>query len=272
MAVYFAEPPVDLPIEVSPDTIASAHDLVDAILQRRSCISPIRRPRVAALPTADIVILTIRAGQFCVLLIRRDKTPYRGMSALPGGFMRPGESLEMAAIRELKEETNLKGKFVLRQVHTFSDPVRDPRGRIVSTAFLAIAADLSEVHGASDAAHADWIEVDESMWRNPNRLAFDHGEILHRAVEDARTLLEHTTVAADFLPRRFTIRDLRGVYESIWGVSLNPQNFQRRIRDAEGFVIATNEYQDGRQGRPAELFRRGPAQVLYPPMTRPRRV
>jgi ADP-ribose pyrophosphatase YjhB (NUDIX family) len=270
MAVYYAESPLDLPIEVPADTVVSAHDLVGAIRQEEISVRPVRRPRVAALPAVDIVILTIRSRQLCVLLIKRGKNPYRGRSALPGGFVRPGESLEKAASRELQEETNLRGSFLLKQVHTFSDPERDPRGRIVSTAFLAIAAGLSEVQGASDAARADWVEVDESMWNDTQRLAFDHGEILQRAVEHSRTLLEHTTVAADFCSRKFTISDLRRVYEAIWGVSLNSQNFQRRVRDVKGFVVPTHELQDGRQGRPAELFRRGPAQILDPPMLRPR--
>ncbi|WP_405113201.1 NrtR DNA-binding winged helix domain-containing protein [Micromonospora sp. NBC_01405] len=64
--------------------------------------------------------------------------------------------------------------------------------------------------------------------------------------------------------------DLRRVYEAILGVSLNPQNFQRRIRDIKGFVVPTHELKDGRQGRPAELFRRGPAQIFDSPMLRPR--
>ncbi|WP_353068005.1 NUDIX hydrolase [Amycolatopsis sp. DG1A-15b] len=270
MAVYYAEPPLDLPIDVPADTVVSAQGLVGAIRLQTIAAKPVRRPRVAALPAVDIVILTIRSGELCVLLIKRGKEPYRGKSALPGGFLRPGESLEKAASRELQEETNLNGSFLLKQVHTFSKPERDPRGRIVSTAFLAIAAGLSDVQGASDAARADWVEVDESMWNDPQRLAFDHGEILQRSVEHARTLLEHTTVAADFCPRKFTISDLRRVYEAIWGVRLNPQNFQRRIRDIKGFVVPTHELQDGRQGRPAELFRRGPAQILDPPIIRPR--
>lgn len=270
MAVYYAEPPKDLPIEVPDGTVLCAHELVASILGNKVSTGPIRRPRVAALPTADIVIFTIRADQLCALLIKRGKEPYRGKSALPGGFVRPGESLEDTARRELQEETNLKGSFLLQQVHTFSHPERDPRGRVVTTAFLAIAPDLSEVRGASDADRADWVEVDESMWRDPSRLAFDHGEILRLALEHARQLLEYTTVAADFCPRKFTISDLRKVYDAIWGVDLNPQNFQRRVREVKGFVVPTHELRDGRPGRPAELFRRGSAETLDPPMLRPR--
>lgn len=269
MAVYYAEPPKDLPIEIAEGTVLSADDLVACVLGE-VLTAPARRPRVAALPTADIVILTIRDRELHVLLIKRGKDPFRGKSALPGGFVRPGESLEDTARRELEEETNLGGSLLMEQLHTFSEPERDPRGRIVTTAFLAIAPDLSDVRGASDAARADWVEVDESMWRDPARLAFDHGDILRRALERARVLLEHTTVAADFCPRRFTISDLRKVYEVIWGVTLNPQNFQRKVREVKGFVIPTHERRDGRQGRPAELFRRGPAEHLDPPMLRPR--
>ena len=270
MAVYFAEPPADLPIEVPDSMVAGPDDLVLSVLGKADSIKPVRRPRVAALPSVDIVIFTIRERQLQTLLIKRGKPPFRGASALPGGFVRPGESLEETAERELKEETNLRGSFRLEQVHTFSHPGRDPRGRVITTAFLAVAPDLSEVEVASDADRADWVEVDESMWRRPGRLAFDHGDILRHALEHARRLLEHTTIAAEFCPRRFTISDLRRVYEVIWGVKVNPQNFQRKVREVKGFVVPTRELRDGRPGRPAELFRRGSATILDPPMLRPR--
>ncbi|MGH4010817.1 MAG: NUDIX domain-containing protein [Pseudonocardiaceae bacterium] len=108
------------------------------------------------MPTADIVIFTIRAQRLHVLLIKRGTEPYCGKLALPGGFVRPGESLEDTAKRELAEETGLDSSSIpLQQVHTYSHPERDPRGRIVTTAFLAIASNLPEVAGATDAYRAD---------------------------------------------------------------------------------------------------------------------
>ncbi|MFD9584869.1 NUDIX domain-containing protein [Streptomyces sp. NPDC059980] len=267
MAVFYAEPPDDLPIEVPEGTVVSPEDLVHAINGTRPV--PVRRPRVAALPTADIVIFTIRSQRLHVLLVKRGTDPFRGKLALPGGFVRPGESLEDTAMRELKEETGLStSSFSLRQMHTYSRPQRDPRGRIVTTAFLAIAPNLPEVTGATDAYKADWVEVEESLWSHSSSLAFDHGLILQRGLEQVRQLLERTTSAVDFCGDLFTISDLREVYEAVWGIKLNPQNFQRKVRKTTGFLAKTNKKRTSRPGAPAELFRRGSAKLLYPPMMR----
>lgn len=269
MAVYYAEPP-RLLIDVPGGTVLSPGELAAGISGGAVSAKPARRPRVAALPTADIVIFTIREQQLHVLLIRRGTEPYRGKLALPGGFVRPGESLEDTAQRELREETGLDAsRILLEQVHTHSDPKRDPRGRVITTAFLAIAPNLPEAAAGTDAYRAAWIEVEESLWQDPGRLAFDHAVILKQALDRARGMLEHTTVAAQFCGKVFTISELRQVYEAVWGVRLNPQNFQRKIRSTRGFVIDTGKKQASHHGRPAELFRTGPARILYPPMLRP---
>ncbi|MEU6745339.1 NUDIX hydrolase [Spirillospora sp. NPDC046719] len=272
LAVFYAEPPCDLPIDVPEGTVVSAGDLAAAVGGGGRRPRAVRRPRIAALPTADIVIFTIRSGALHVLLIKRGTEPFSGRLALPGGFVRPGESLHDTAARELKEETGLEGSGIgLEQLHTYSHPQRDPRGRVITTAFLAVAPNLPEVTGATDAHRADWVEVEESLLGPESHLAFDHGVILQRGLEHARRLLEHTTMAAAFCGDLFTIRDLREVYEVVWGVPINPQNFQRKIRSTKGFLVKTRHKRTCRPGAPAELFRRGQAQILYPPMVRPQR-
>ncbi|MEU8030810.1 NUDIX domain-containing protein [Streptomyces sp. NPDC049099] len=274
MAVYYAEPPKDLPIDVPEGTVVDARRLVEIIAGSDPGPAPVRRPRVAAQPTADIVIFTIRSEQLRVLLVRRGKKPYRGMLALPGGFVRPGESLEDTAKRELREETGLNGSGIrLEQLHTYSHPERDPRGRIISTAFLAVMPDPPEVTGASDAREADWVEVEESLWGPNSSLAFDHGEILRRGLEHLRTRLEHTTVATAFCDDLFTITDLRKVYEAVWGCELNAGNFYRKVVDeTQGFVLKTGKVRRSGPGKPPALFRRGTADLLYPPYLRGRRI
>jgi 8-oxo-dGTP diphosphatase len=136
-------------------------------------------PRPAV--TVDVVIVSDEPDPR-VLLIRRKHDPFAGMWALPGGFIEMSEPLEAAARRELYEETGVEAAQ-LEQLHTFGDPRRDPRGRTISVAYLAIVdADKLKPRAADDAAEAGW----HSLHRPPP-LAFDHGEILACA---SRRLLE----------------------------------------------------------------------------------
>jgi 8-oxo-dGTP diphosphatase len=217
---------------------------------------------------ADLVILTVRAGRLQVLLIRRGIPPYQDRQALPGGFVRPDEDLEAAARRELAEETGLAAERIhLEQVATYGAPDRDPRGRVVSVAYLALVPDLPAPVAGSDAAAASWVEVTEVL-ADPERLAFDHHRILVDGVERARAKLEYSPLATAFCPAEFTISELRGVYEAVWGIPLDPRNFHRKVTKTPDFVtpVGTTTTRDG--GRPAQLFRRGTATTLHPPMTR----
>jgi len=216
----------------------------------------------------DLVILTVRDGGLQVLLIRRGIAPYRGRWALPGGFVRPDEDLEATARRELAEETGLSSDRIhLEQIATYGAPRRDPRGRVVSVAYLALVPDLPAPVAGTDAESASWVAATDLL-ADPARLAFDHHQILTDAVERARAKLEYSPLAAAFCPAEFTISELRTIYEAVWGISLDPRNFHRKVTKTPGFVdpVGTTTTRDG--GRPAQLFRRGNATTLHPPMTR----
>ena len=216
----------------------------------------------------DLVILTVRDGRLQVLLIRRGIPPYQGRWALPGGFVRPDEDLESTARRELAEETGLATERIhLEQVATYGAPDRDPRGRVVSVAYLALVPDLPAPVAGSDAASASWVDATEVL-DDSGRLAFDHHRILADGVERARAKLEYSPLATAFCPPEFTISELRGVYEAVWGIPLDPRNFHRKVTKTPDFEapVGTTTTRDG--GRPAQLFHRGTATTLHPPMTR----
>ncbi|WP_255509987.1 NUDIX domain-containing protein [Micromonospora sp. AP08] len=225
-----------------------------------------RRPHAQLRLTADLAILTVRQGRLEVLTVRRGNKPFLGQPALPGGFVRDDESVDDAAARELEEETGLKGLH-LEQLAVFSEPDRDPRGRVVTVAYLAIAPDLPTPQPGSDAAAASWEPVDRMLTPGAD-LAFDHARILTTAVERARSKLEYTTLAAAFCGETFTVADLRSVYETLWGTPIDQRNFSRKVLNTEGFITPTGQRISSGVGRPAILYRRGPATTLHPPMLR----
>lgn len=218
--------------------------------------------------TVDLVIFTVSHDELQVLLIERGKEPYLGRFALPGGYVRDGETLDEAALRELSEETGLDGRQLhLEQLRTYGTPERDPRGRVITVAYLALGPDLPLPMAGTDAHAAHWASVNSVLDRR-TELAFDHSIILREALERARSLLEYTTVAATFCTEPFSVGDLRRIYEVIWGIPLDPSNFRRKVTRAERFLEPTGERRYPEIGRPATLYRRGTARLLFPPLLR----
>ncbi|MFB9238768.1 NUDIX domain-containing protein [Plantactinospora siamensis] len=219
--------------------------------------------------TVDLAVLTVRDGQLCALLIRRGAHPYRGRWALPGGFVGAREDLDAAARRELAEETGLDGHAHLEQLASYGAPDRDPRMRVVSVAYLALAANLPRPVASTDAADARYWPVADLRDGEHPALAFDHDRILADGVERARAKLEYTSLATTFLEEPFTIAELRRVYEAVWGVELHPANFRRKVLSTPGLVVPTGEERATGRGW-AELYTRGATTNLHPALLRPR--
>lgn len=128
----------------------------------------------------DIVIFTIVDNDLKVLLVKRGNQPFKNQWALPGGFVLKNETLEKAAIRELKEETGIENVH-LKQLHTFGDPKRDPRGRIISVTYFALVNRKLQLKPKSDAVAVDWFSVKKLPF-----LAFDHKKIIRYALKNRK--------------------------------------------------------------------------------------
>lgn len=218
----------------------------------------------------DLVILTLRSGALHVLLVERGIEPYQGSHALPGGFLNNlAEDVEAAALRELQEETELDAsRLHLEQLGAYGRPDRDPRGRVLSVSYLAIAPGLPEPVAGTDASGAEWKPVDDVL-SGRLLLAFDHLRIVTDGVAHARAKLEHTPLATAFCAEVFTIAELQRVYEAVWGVHLDPRNFYRKVQAIPDFLVPVGTDHRSRRGRPGRLFRAGSRTALYPPLVRP---
>ena len=232
-------------------------------------------PRPAV--TADVVAFTMRADDIAVLLVQRRDEPFKGRWALPGGFVEDNESLERAAARELDEETGLSG-LKLEQLGAFGDPGRDPRGHTVTVAYVAFRMTEPKVTAGDDAAAVAWqpfrsLALDESAVsrsvpppprrrgarrrrdsKEPVYLAFDHAKIVARAY---RRICKHLDdpvrdTAFDIVPPRFTLTELRRIYEVILGRAISPQTIKRYFVD-RGLAIPAATKPKGT--RSAQLYR-----------------
>ncbi len=198
--------------------------------------------------TVDIILFTIRDDDLKVLLVERKHDPFAGKWAIPGGFVEIDESLEAAALRELKEETNI-GDIYLEQLYTFGDPDRDPRGRVISVAYFAlVSSDDFDLKADSDAADVRWF----SMFDLPP-LAFDHDKVLSYALVRLRNKLEYTTVGFQLLPRKFTLSQLQQVYEVILQKKLDKRNFRKKILSLDVLRETGETTREGSR-RPARLY------------------
>ena len=157
-----------------------------------------------------------------VLLVQRGIPPFKGMWAFPGGYLQMDETAEEGARRELLEETGLIPSYI-EQFHTFSEVDRDPRGRVITIAYLALL-NISEVHGGDDAAKADWFSINDVP-----QLAFDHDMILRVAMKTLRERIHFEPVGFELLPEVFTMPQLQHLYESILGVRFDRRNFAAKM-------------------------------------------
>jgi 8-oxo-dGTP diphosphatase len=202
----------------------------------------------------DVVAFAVQpdATGLRVLLVRRAAPPFAGAWALPGVRLAPAERLDAAAGRALAERTGLDlAPAYLEQLYTFDGPERDPRGRTVSVAYVALLP-----LGAPAAVRAGRA-VDEARWWPADALpplGFDHAAIVRAARARVAAKVHYAPLAFTLLPEEFTMRDLRRVHEALVGRPYaHETNFWRQMTTRWG-LRATSRVNRGR-GRPAALYR-----------------
>jgi len=197
--------------------------------------------------TVDVVIFRLVETSLQTLLIQRRDAPFADQWAFPGGFIKMDESLDDAALRELREETSITGVNI-DQLRAFGELNRDPRGRVISVAYLAlIPPEDIKIKAGDDAAQVQWFTVNSV----PN-LAFDHASILEIALQRLRLQTEYGDAPFKLLSREFTLSQLQSAYEVILGKHLDKRNFRRKVLQAN-LLRSTSQRRSG-EGRPAELF------------------
>jgi 8-oxo-dGTP diphosphatase len=203
--------------------------------------------------TVDCIIFGLdESSRLKILLIQRANDPFMGAWALPGGFVDENETLEAAALRELKEETGVENVFI-EQLFTFGNPGRDPRGRVVTVAYFSLINLIQyKIVADTDAQDVKWFPLDELP-----QLAFDHQEIVNLAISRLRGKVRYQPIGFELLPEEFTLTQLQNLYEVILGLpkngGLNKRNFRTKILNMD--ILKEGSVLRGVAHRPAQLYR-----------------
>ena len=198
--------------------------------------------------TVDCIIFGLdESSRLKVLLIQRAKDPFKDAWALPGGFVDENETLEYAALRELKEETGVSDVFI-EQLFTFGTPGRDPRGRVVTVAYYSLINLAEHKIGAdTDALDVKWFPINSLP-----PLAFDHAEILATAITRLRGKVRYQPIGFELLAEKFTLTQLQKLYETILDKELNKRNFRTKILKMN--ILKEEDILRGVAHRPAQLY------------------
>jgi 8-oxo-dGTP diphosphatase len=237
-----------------------AHGMVERTIQGLAVGDPLAESSRPI--SVDLTLFTLAGRELSVLLRERVESPYPGFWALPGELHRPGVPLDTQARGMLRTITGLETGWI-EQLKTFHRPQqtdrsgqvvvpgRDPRGDVVSVAYIAIVptalADAST--GATEHGEQQWHPVR----RLPVEMGFDHREIVDYSVRRLRSKVGYSSVGFQLLPAEFTISELQHVYEAVLGLSINRGNFWRKVVD-RGVIEATGKERSVR-GKRAYLFR-----------------
>lgn len=189
-------------------------------MNKKQHIYPYERPAL----TVDCVVFGYEEGELKILLIQRDIEPYKNVWALPGGFVRINETLDEAALRELKEETSVENLY-LEQLYSFGALDRDPRERVVTISYYALVK-ISEhkAKGGTDAADAQWFPIHKLP-----KLGFDHKEIIEVAFKRLQAKVRYEPIGFELLPKKFLFSAIEQLYETILQRKIDRRNFRKKM-------------------------------------------
>jgi 8-oxo-dGTP diphosphatase len=198
--------------------------------------------------SVDVVLLTIAEGELMVALLERAHEPFKGVLALPGGFIHPHEDqdTQASAIRMLKDKTGIESPY-LEQLATFSGRSRDPRGWSLAVAYYALvplpvvvqAQGTAKLHPASEA----------------RELPFDHSQIVATALARVQSKSSYSSLPVHLCGDAFTLPELQSVYEIVLGEPINKVSFRRKMDELGLLEPIEGALQGGKAHRPAQLYR-----------------
>ncbi|WKB52494.1 NUDIX hydrolase [Eleftheria terrae] len=201
--------------------------------------------------SVDVVLLTLREERLCVVLLKREREPFAGALALPGGYIHPTEDQHAgdAAARVLHDKTGIVSPY-LEQLATFSGPGRDPRGWSVAIAYYALVPD--------HLLPQDDPDVQVLPVGSLPALPFDHRDIIEVALSRVRSKSQYSSLPVYLCPERFTLPQLQSVYEAVLGEPINKVSFRRKVEELGMVEALAGEMEQGRANRPAQLYRLRP--------------
>ncbi len=196
--------------------------------------------------SVDCVIFGFDENKLKVLLIKSDASQFKNMWSLLGDFVGISEDINEAAYRILKSRTGLNDVF-LEQFSAFGDVVRHPAGRVITVAYYSL---INIQH------HQLKIHANELHWHDVNlvhEMAFDHKKIFDTGLAILKKQIQQQPVGFNLLPKKFSLRELQNLYESILEIKLDRRNFRKKFLST-GVLTALNEYEDNVTHRPGKLY------------------
>lgn len=208
-------------------------------------LKPTHKLKFAIIAT-DTVLFSVEQDGLKVLLMKVNRPPFYVQHwGVPGGLIHPNETADEAARRHLWDKAGAKFTHI-EQLYTFSALDRDPRGRVVSVAYLALTPTLGII--AREGNEVRWFLVD-----NLPTLAYDHKEIVRTAVKRLRSKFGYTNIAVGLLADEFTLGELQRLYEMILNHKIDKRNFRKKLFQLK-LVVGTKKKKRVGRSRPAELY------------------